>query len=106
LPGARPDTTLAVKECEYWSGTITGILGWYFDNANYWNTLPNNNGKEWSITPRGIPGLGIKEVEDICLNVYGDIKGGDADKIIRDTFWIPEEFDPVYYQKYKEGKVE
>lgn len=99
LPGAKADTTQAVAECQYWSGSITGILGWYFDNANYWSQLSSTNGKEWSITPRGIPGLGI---EDIVMNVYGDVKGADPSEK-KDSIWVPEEFDPQIYEWYKNG---
>ena len=99
LPGAKADSTQAVTECQYWSGSITGILGWYFDNASYWNKLPDNNGKEWSITPRGIPGIGV---EDVVMNVYGDIKGADP-STVKDSIWVPEEFDPKVYEQYKNG---
>lgn len=97
LPGAKADTLQAVTECKCWSGSITGILGWYFDNANYWSQLSSTNGKEWSITPRGIPGIGV---EDVVMNVYGDTIGG----IGRDSIWVPEEFDPRVYEKYKKGE--
>lgn len=63
LPGAQADTIDAVTYCQYWEGEITGILGWYCDNATGTKagTLKNLTGKEWSITPRGIPGIGLND---------------------------------------------
>lgn len=94
LPGAKADSTQAVTDCQNWSGSVAGILGWYFDNASYWNKLPGNNGKEWSITPRGIPGIGV---EDIVMNQYRDPVTLD----FKDSIWIPQEFDPKEYEQYK-----
>ena len=42
------------------------------------------DGYEWSVTPRGIPGIGI---EDILM------KHKDTD-----DDWVPQEFDPRDYQ--------
>ena len=97
LPGAKADSIDAVTDCKNWYGSVTGILGWYFDNANYWSQLASTNGKEWSITPRGIPGIGI---EDIVMNQYRDPISLD----FKDSIWVPEEFDPRVYEKYKKGE--
>ena len=77
LPGA--DKT-GVGLCSDFEGTLTGILGWYLDKAE---TLKTNKltGNEWSVTPRGIPGIGI---EDIKMYYQGDL----------DSPWIPKEYDP------------
>ena len=99
LPGAKADSTQAVTDCKNWYGSVTGILGWYFDNAAYWSQLSGTNGKEWSITPRGIPGLGI---EDIVMDQYRD----PVYYTFKDSIWVPEEFDPEYYKMYKEGLLE
>ena len=91
LPGAMPDSTDAVTYCELWEGSITGILGWYCDNATGTKagTLKNLTGKEWSITPRGIPGIGIADID--LEHVYsGDKWEGD----------YIEEFDPEHYNNY------
>lgn len=94
IPGAQPDSLNAVSDCKNWYGTVTGILGWYCDNASstYAGGLKNLTGKEWSVTPRGIPGIGVP---DIVMDVY------DNTFIKRDTMWVPQEFDPVAYQAYK-----
>ncbi len=96
LPGAQPDLTNAVVNCAKWSGNITGILGWYCDNASstYAGGLKNLTGKEWSLTPRGIPGIGIADI---------DMKKYQADKFSPavDSTWTPVEFDPEEYQYYK-----
>ena len=81
LPGAGPE---GVKDCRNWEGTITGILGWYLDKASNL-TATGLNGYEWSITPRGIPGIGIADVA--MKNVYT----GEE--------WTPTEFDPKSYNK-------
>ena len=85
IPGADRH---GVSDCPNWSGTITGILGWYLDKASDMeaNKL---DGYEWSVTPRGIPGIGI---EDIHMIYDGpDIESeGQA--------WVPKEFDPNDYQ--------
>ena len=79
LPGADRH---GVENCPNWTGTVTGILGWYLDKAS---DMANNklDGYEWSVTPRGIPGIGIADV-----NMYND----------HDDPWIPKEFDPKDYQ--------
>lgn len=88
LPGA--DTT-GVANCKYWEGSITGILGWYMDNAGSFpgstEDSKGDNAKSykynWSVTPRGIPGIGISDI-----NVsYEDPQGG----VIK---WTPKEYDP------------
>jgi len=90
LPGAAADSAKAVADCSNWRGSVTGILGWYFDNAAYWSQLSTTNGKEWSVTPRGIPGIGVADI-DMKHAVTGDA-------------WVPREFDPIEYQEYKEQK--
>ncbi|MBO4690128.1 MAG: hypothetical protein J5621_04570 [Paludibacteraceae bacterium] len=82
LPGA--DST-GVTGCQYYEGQVRGILGWYLDKAA---TLKDNklDGMEWSVTPRGIPGIGIN---DILMYYQGDT----------DYPWIPEEFNPKTYYK-------
>ena len=79
LPGADRH---GVDNCPNWTGTVTGILGWYLDKAS---DMANNklDGYEWSVTPRGIPGIGISDV-----NMYND----------HDDPWIPKEFNPKDYQ--------
>ena len=79
LPGADRH---GVDNCPDWTGTVTGILGWYLDKAS---DMASNklDGYEWSVTPRGIPGIGIADV-----NMYND----------HDDPWIPKEFDPKDYQ--------
>ena len=79
LPGANRH---GVDNCPDWTGTVTGILGWYLDKAS---DMANNklDGYEWSVTPRGIPGIGIPDI-----NMYND----------HDDPWIPKEFDPKDYQ--------
>lgn len=96
LPGAKPDTTKAVSECEAWEGEITGILGWYCDNATGTKagTLNNLTGKEWSITPRGIPGIGINDF---------DLEDSRIPETMPAVKWQGEyvqEFDPSYYYTY------
>jgi len=90
LPGAKADSIDAVSNCELWAGSITGILGWYCDNATGTKagTLKNLTGKEWSITPRGIPGIGIA---DIDLTNPAEEKWEGS---------FIEEFDPEYYNIY------
>ena len=91
LPGAMPDSIDAVTYCELWEGSITGILGWYCDNATGTKagTLKNLTGKEWSVTPRGIPGIGIADID--LEHVYSGDKWEDL---------FIEEFDPEYYNNY------
>ncbi len=81
LPGADRH---GVTECANLEGTVTGILGWYLDKAS---DLASNklDGYEWSVTPRGIPGIGI---EDVKMYYQGDT----------DRPWKPEEFNPNDYQ--------
>ena len=88
LPGAREDEETAVKFCERYSGTVTGILGWYQDNAANLNSV---SGNEWSITPRGIIGIGVPDI------IMKDSKG---------TAWVPKEFDPAVYQEFLRKKWE
>ena len=93
LPGAMPDSTFAVTYCENWVGSITGILGWYCDNATGTKagTLKNLTGKEWSVTPRGIPGIGIADID------LTNEQSPDGDKW--EGIFI-EEFDPEFYNNY------
>ena len=75
LPGA--DKT-GVANCKNYSGTVAGILGWYLDKAS---DLAGSqlDGYEWSVTPRGIQGIGV---EDIVM------KDQDGEE------WIPREYNP------------
>ncbi|MBO5618452.1 MAG: hypothetical protein J5902_00525 [Paludibacteraceae bacterium] len=94
LPGANKD---GVNHCQDWEGTVTGILGFYEDKASELKDLKNeihieNDGKsyteawkKWSVTPRGIPGIGIA---DIVMYYQGDPEMGE---------WTPKEFDPKDY---------
>ena len=81
LPGADRH---GVANCSAWEGTVTGILGWYQDNAK---DLTNTglDGYEWSITPRGIPGIGVP---DINMYYHGDMEEP----------WVPKEFNPNDYK--------
>jgi len=91
LPGAQPDTIKAVTYCKNWEGSITGILGWYCDNATHTSKgLQKLSGYEWSVTPRGIPGFGLPDI-------YMKNNKGEE--------WVPQEFDPAYYKKYMSGKA-
>lgn len=74
IPGA--DTT-GVADCPNWKGCVTGILGWYLDKASDMAS-GKLDGYEWSVTPRGVPGIGV---EDIHMS-----KDGVA--------WTPVEYDP------------
>ncbi|MBR6117854.1 MAG: hypothetical protein IKQ11_03235 [Paludibacteraceae bacterium] len=78
LPGADRH---GVTECPNWRGSVTGILGWYEDKAS---DLADGKqkGYEWSVTPRGIPGIGVADV-----NMKNDL--GES--------WVPKEFDPKDY---------
>ena len=89
LPGA--DST-GVSNCQYWEGEITGILGWYCDNATGTKagTLRNLTGKEWSITPRGIPGIGVNDF-NLKHKLLGILWEGEN----------VQEFDPKDYYSYK-----
>jgi len=75
LPGADHK---GVSDCQNWVGTITGILGWYLDKAS---DLADDklDGYEWSVTPRGIPGIGIEDI------VMKDPAGDE---------WLPREYNP------------
>ncbi len=76
IPGADRH---GVTNCANYVGSVTGILGWYLDKAS---TMASNGltGYEWSVTPRGIPGIGIEDV--IMQNKTTGEK------------WVPEEYDP------------
>ncbi len=89
LPGAGPD---GIGGCVNFEGSVTGILGWYVDNAigTKAGTLKNLTGYEWSVTPRGIPGIGLP---DIQMFYQGDTENP----------WVPKEFDP---KEYKEKQAE
>jgi hypothetical protein len=81
LPGAGPS---GVVNCSYWEGTVTGILGWYLDKASEL-TATGLTGYEWSVTPRGIPGIGIEDIK-----MYNDLE---------EIEWQPMEFDPQAYNQ-------
>lgn len=77
IPGANKD---GISDCENYIGTVTGILGWYQDKAS---SLSSPDGYEWSITPRGIPGIGIADIymeKEIGMDQY--------------EAWVPKEYDP------------
>lgn len=57
IPGANAN---GVSYCKFYEGSVTGILGWYLDNAKY---ATAQDGYEWSITPRGIKGFGIDDIK-------------------------------------------
>ena len=82
LPGAGP---AGITNCSYWVGTVTGILGWYLDKASEL-TATGLTGYEWSVTPRGIPGIGVEDIK-----LYNEMEG--------DIEWQPMEFDPKAYFK-------
>lgn len=82
LPGAGPS---GITNCSYWVGTVTGILGWYLDKASEL-TATGLTGYEWSVTPRGIPGIGVEDIK-----LYNEMEG--------DIEWQPMEFDPKAYFK-------
>ena len=77
LPGA--DKT-GVSGCPNYEGTVTGILGWYQDKAS---ELAGGklDGYEWSVTPRGIPGFGVADVQMYFQGEY-------------DQPWVPKEYNP------------
>jgi hypothetical protein len=81
LPGAGPS---GIVNCSYWEGTVTGILGWYLDKASEL-TATGLTGYEWSVTPRGIPGIGIEDIK-----MYNDLE---------EIEWQPMEFDPQAYNQ-------
>jgi len=76
LPGADKN---GITDCKNWIGTVTGILGWYQDKASELSKL---DGYEWSVTPRGIPGIGVEDIK--MFNDTGD----------EPVEWIPREFNP------------
>ena len=75
LPGADEN---GVENCKNYEGTVTGILGWYLDKAS---DLRDGklDGYEWSVTPRGIPGIGVEDI--VMMDSH-------------DEPWIPKEYDP------------
>ena len=77
LPGADEK---GVASCKDYEGTVTGVLGWYLDKAE---TLRDDklDGYEWSVTPRGIPGIGVTDIE---MYYQGD----------KEFPWVPKEYDP------------
>lgn len=81
LPGADRH---GVNGCVNFEGTVTGILGWYLDKASDMAS-DKLDGYEWSVTPRGIPGIGIA---DIQMFYQGE----------QDSPWVPKEFDPNDYR--------
>lgn len=91
LPGAQQDADNAISGCPNYRGTITGILSWYCDNAT--GTKSGTMSKlwqyNWSVTPRGIPGIGIADI-----NMYYAKKK---------RYWEPEEFNPKKYNESKYG---
>lgn len=105
LPGAAESDsiiegapyTAAIARCQKmaYTGTVTGILSWYCDNASgskskhgSLNTLWKYN---WSVTPRGIPGVGVSDIYMYDEN--------------RDEVWTPKEFDPKKYRESKYGNA-
>ena len=72
IPGANEN---GVTFCKFYEGTVTGILGWYLDNAKY---ATQQDGYEWSITPRGIKGYGMDDIK-----MFNDQEGQD---------WTPTEY--------------
>ena len=85
LPGADRH---GVADCADWTGSVTGILGWYLDKAS---DMASNklDGYEWSVTPRGIPGIGVEDIRMVYDGPIGDWQG---------QAWVPKEFDPNDYQ--------
>ena len=95
LPGAKQSKDEAVAACTNYRGTITGILSWYCDKAEgnlqkkgALNTLWDLN---WSVTPRGIPGVGVNDI-----NLY---------YAKQKQYWVPEEFDPKKYYEDKKNQA-
>jgi len=87
LPGASADPTKAVVGCKDYKGTVSGILGFYMDNAGDFPQSSTDRGDntkgyklKWAITPRGIPGYGISDIE-----LWHTTTG---------LPWIPVEYDP------------
>ena len=65
LPGADKN---GVDNCANYVGTVTGILGWYFDTAKYLPTQQSGDDwnayqYKWAISPRGIPGFGVADIQ-------------------------------------------
>ena len=81
LPGASHH---GIADCVNWKGTITGILGFYEDKAADLSKINNTNAwKEWSVTPRGIPGIGIEDIK-----LYKEVEQGEYE------LWTPREYTP------------
>lgn len=80
LPGADRQ---GIEHCAEWEGSVTGILGWYLDKAS---KMANNEitGCEWSVTPRGIPGIGVEDIQMKHKTT------GEA--------WVPQEYNPKDYE--------
>ena len=85
LPGADRH---GVANCANYVGTVKGILGWYLDKAS---DLAKNklDGYEWSVTPRGIPGIIGINPGVVDINMKHKTTG---------EVWVPKEFDPRDYQ--------
>jgi len=89
LPGAGKD---GIENCKYFEGDVTGILGWYADDAkrlpgsSYTGSSEADKKKSyqynWSITPRGIPGFGIEDI------IMADQREAQP------VPWVPKEYDP------------
>lgn len=80
IPGANNN---GVTLCQYYEGTVTGILGWYLDNARY-STNSYQDGYEWSITPRGIKNFGMDDIK--MFNTMEEDEDGNPYP------WYPEEY--------------
>ena len=93
LPGAKQSKDEAVAGCSNYRGTITGILSWYCDNATGTKngTMSKLWDLNWSVTPRGIPGVGVNDI-----NLYYAKKK---------QYWVPEEFDPKKYYEDKKNQA-
>ena len=93
LPGAKQSKDEAVTGCTNYRGTITGILSWYCDNATGTKngTMSKLWDLNWSVTPRGIPGVGVNDI-----NLYYAKKK---------QYWVPEEFDPKKYYEDKKNQA-
>lgn len=93
LPGAKQSKDEAVAGCTNYRGTITGILSWYCDNATGTKngTMSKLWDLNWSVTPRGIPGVGVNDI-----NLYYAKKK---------QYWEPEEFDPKKYYEDKKNQA-
>ena len=93
LPGAKQSKDEAVAGCTNYRGTITGILSWYCDNATGTKngTMSKLWDLNWSVTPRGIPGVGVNDI-----NLYYAKKK---------QYWVPEEFDPKKYYEDKKNQA-